>query len=173
VKYAVLGAQGRYYVQFSDGHAEWVGPPSFTEAVQRSTRAIRQVAFGAGDAWLILYDTGGAIWNDIPRRLHKQVRALSQKESRECREPSSLFPIAHGTLLQLLGVQHRRSALAAPTSLKNRSLGLAGVSSPFSRCALGLNCGDSELCLGTNAGNVESALPCRTHRVGYKVDRQL
>jgi hypothetical protein len=76
VKYAVLGAQGRYYVQFSDGHAEWVGPPSFTEAVQHSTRAIRQVAFGADDAWLILYHTGGAIWNNIPRRLHKQVRAL-------------------------------------------------------------------------------------------------
>jgi hypothetical protein len=31
------------------------------------------VAFGADDAWLILYHTGGAIWNNIPRRLHKQV----------------------------------------------------------------------------------------------------
>jgi hypothetical protein len=45
--------------------------------VQQSTRGIRQVAFGAGDAWLILFDSGNAVWSDIPRRLHKQLTQKS------------------------------------------------------------------------------------------------
>lgn len=60
----------------ADGLAEWVGPPTFTEALQTSASTVHRVAFGPSDGWLILCENGSAVWKSIPRRLHKQVHKM-------------------------------------------------------------------------------------------------
>eukprot|EP00976_Prorocentrum_cordatum_P000859 17540-Prorocentrum_minimum.AAC.1 len=55
--------------------APQVGPSGMTEALQEGGGEVRCVAFGPDGSWLVLFESGAAKWHNIPRKLHKQVRA--------------------------------------------------------------------------------------------------
>ncbi len=72
-KYVALGSQGRYYIKFRDGTAEWSGCKDMTNILnlaRNSSRAVKGIAFGEGrDSYFIVFEDGGWKYNDIPYKL--------------------------------------------------------------------------------------------------------
>ena len=63
--YVALGSQDRYFIRFTNGLSECVGPEGLHEQIQLYDRApgkeIRSLAFGATwDSWFIVYEDGTA-----------------------------------------------------------------------------------------------------------------
>ena len=79
-----------YYVQFSDGSASWVGPDSFTSAIQNSGR-LSVVAFGPRGSWFVGWPSGAWQHDGLPRSLcnmlnsnrHRSVAILSISGKRD------------------------------------------------------------------------------------------
>eukprot|EP00437_Effrenium_voratum_P025771 CAMPEP_0181417478 /NCGR_PEP_ID=MMETSP1110-20121109/11062_1 /TAXON_ID=174948 /ORGANISM="Symbiodinium sp., Strain CCMP421" /LENGTH=475 /DNA_ID=CAMNT_0023540431 /DNA_START=84 /DNA_END=1512 /DNA_ORIENTATION=+ len=95
-----------YYVQFSDGTASWVGPDSFTNAIQNSGR-LSVVAFGPSGSWFVEWPSGAWQHEGLPRSLsnmlnsnrHRSVAILSISGKRDEDDFSDIdeyYELIHG-----------------------------------------------------------------------------
>eukprot|EP00755_Sulcionema_specki_P013875 Sspe_Gene.55166::Locus_30373_Transcript_1_1_Confidence_1.000_Length_1480::g.55166::m.55166 len=81
--YVALGSSDRYYIQFADGSAQWVGPDSMTEDVD--TEDVATVAFGAEyDSYFVVYRTGGYAWCGIPDGLAHLLQSRQDRQDLTC-----------------------------------------------------------------------------------------
>eukprot|EP00933_Yihiella_yeosuensis_P005859 TRINITY_DN110459_c0_g1_i1.p1 TRINITY_DN110459_c0_g1~~TRINITY_DN110459_c0_g1_i1.p1 ORF type:complete len:417 (-),score=56.68 TRINITY_DN110459_c0_g1_i1:67-1317(-) len=84
--YVALGSHDRYYVEFSNGKSEWVGPDAFSECMNDTKRGVKSIAFGEDyetffvvfqDGW---WQCGGA----IPSGLLDKIRARDNSPDLTC-----------------------------------------------------------------------------------------
>lgn len=65
-----IGTEGRHFVRFTSGDFECSGPPEVMHMVR--TGNVRMVAFGGdADSYVVIFENGNAVWNDVPESLHR------------------------------------------------------------------------------------------------------
>jgi hypothetical protein len=78
--YVALGSQDRYYIHFTNGKSEWVGPESMTTNLQNCSKKVKCVAFGEGfDAYCIVFNDGDFCYEGIPYGLDAKIKARRNK----------------------------------------------------------------------------------------------
>jgi len=63
-----------YYIHFADEKCEWVGPRSFSKAIDKSNSAVKKVAFAPHEGWYILFQDGSSVWEGLPHTLHSVLK---------------------------------------------------------------------------------------------------
>ena len=92
VDYVAFGPGDYYFVQFTDGKWQCVGPDGLLEALRRGTRDIGMVdalAFAPGDGWFVQFEDGTYEWLDVPHNLHA---LLNKRKKKNCVEEISIGP---------------------------------------------------------------------------------
>ena len=76
-----VGSQSRYYIKFSDGQTQWVGPEDLHTELKDTKRSVQSVAFGEDwSTFFVVYKDGYWKWGgDIPSGLRKKLTDRDRK----------------------------------------------------------------------------------------------
>lgn len=80
-----LGSQDRYFIRFSDGECEWVGPDCMEKKIDNKSQNIKTIALGKNwDSFFIVYKNGGYCYQDVPIELDELIKSRGGRTDLDC-----------------------------------------------------------------------------------------
>lgn len=78
--YVALGSNGRYYIRFTNGKSEWVGPGDLSDLLKRDHRKVASVAFGQDwEDYFVVFEDGGFQCTGVPYGLVEKLKARGNR----------------------------------------------------------------------------------------------
>ncbi len=78
--YVALGSNERYYIRFTNGKSEWVGPDNLSKLLQNDRRRVKSVAFGANwEDYFVVFEGGGYAYVGAPYGLEEKINARGKR----------------------------------------------------------------------------------------------
>jgi cell division protein FtsB len=78
--YVALGSNGRYYIRFTNGKSEWVGPNNLSTLLQQDNRRVKSVAFGEDwEDYFVVFEGGGYEYVGCPSGLEQKINARGKR----------------------------------------------------------------------------------------------
>ena len=80
--YCAMGSQGRYFIEFDNGHSQWSKAcgDDFGEVIREKSERVTCVAFGEDDdSYCIIFADGSYYWKGIPTRISNILRSRDRR----------------------------------------------------------------------------------------------